>query len=87
MLHIPRTPWELQEVLTKVKGISFLFMCLFVCECLCVCFAVGLERREKEGENGSSPSSAGKMHHDAPHSLQGKNDLGPFHIDHIYLKN
>lgn len=33
---------------------------------------VGLKRREEEGPDGGGESRAGEVHHDAPHSLQGK---------------
>lgn len=39
--------------------------------CACVCTA-GLKGREEESANGSGKSGAGEMHHDASHSLQGK---------------
>lgn len=36
--------------------------------CACVCTA-GPKGREEESTHGSSKSSAGEMHHDAPHGL------------------
>lgn len=57
---------EFEVVVTGVKPLITIW-------CVCVCgYAAGLEGWEEESTDGSSQSSPGEMHHDAPHGLQGK---------------